>query len=159
MKIIIEGCDGVGKTTLAKKISELLNLEYQHDDAPRTYEEYYRELNNNIPRVYDRFFFGQFAGYQKEEERLVSKIELVDLVRLAKEKGVVIIVCTDSIDNIVKRFKHNDSDKEWMDKVGVGSVVEFVEKIQKGFLNIVLETDRDYINILDMSKIVNKENC
>lgn len=154
MKFIIEGCDGVGKTTFAKKIAKLFNLEYQHDSAPRTYEEYFRELNNGIPRVYDRFFFGQFAGYQSEDERLINKVELIDLLNLAKRNNVVIILCVDKVSNIVKRFKHNDSDVEWMNKMKVNSVVEFVGKIQRGFINIASEVGKSYVHFLDMSKIV-----
>lgn len=154
MKFVIEGCDGVGKTTFAKKIAELFNLEYQHDSAPRTYEEYFREINNGIPRVYDRFFFGQFAGYQKEEERLINRVELLNLIQEAKRNNVIVILCYDSVKDIVKRFKHNDSDIEWMNKMGVKSVKEFVEKIQTGFINIAKEVGKNYVHFLDMSKIV-----
>lgn len=156
MKIILEGVDGVGKTTLALKLSKALGLEYQHDSAPRSYQEYWKELNNNIPRVYDRFFFGQFAGYQSDKERLLTYPELYSLIQFAKDKGVVIIVCKDKVENIAKRFKHNNSDKFWMDKVGVKSVEEFIERIQSGFLEVA-KTGGEYINIIDMGDIVRVE--
>lgn len=156
MKIILEGVDGVGKTSLALKISKMMGLEYQHDSAPRTYEDYWQEMNNGIPRVYDRFFFGQFAGYQSSSERLLTYPELYSLMSLAKEKGIVVIVCYDKVENIVKRFKHNNSDQFWMDKVGVSSVEEFIEKIQGGFLAIA-KTAGGNVNFLDMANIVRIE--
>lgn len=157
MKIILEGVDGVGKTSLALKLAKLLNLEYQHDSAPRTYTEYWEELNNGIPRVYDRFFFGQFAGYQTDKERLLTYPELYSLVNFAKENGILIIVCYDKVENIVKRFKHNNSDKFWMEKVGVSSVEEFITKIQEGFLKMSTLGGNKTVNLLDMSKIVRIE--
>lgn len=156
MKIILEGVDGVGKTSLALKLSKLFNLEYQHDSAPRTYEEYWKELNNGIPRVYDRFFFGQFAGYQSEKERLINYPELYSLINFSKDNGILILVCHDKVESIAKRFKYNNSDKFWMDKVGVSSVEEFIERIQNGFLEVA-KLGGKAVQLLDMSGIVRIE--
>ena len=156
MKIILEGVDGVGKTSLALKLSKLFNLEYQHDSSPRTYNDYWEELNNDIPRVYDRFFFGQFAGYQSNEERLLTYPQLYSLINHAKENGILIILCYDKVESIVKRFKYNNSDKFWMDKMGVSSVEEFVEKIQNGFL-AVAKLGGKAVQFLDMSGVVRIE--
>lgn len=156
MKIIIEGVDGVGKTTLAKKIAELFNLEYCHDSKPRTFEEYKHELTWEDDKVYDRFFFGQFAGYQSESERLLDYRQLEELIHIAKEQGVVIIVCYDKVNRILKRFKHNDSDIEWMNKTGFKSVRAFIKSIQDGFLKIA-KLGGDYINYIDMSRLIPNE--
>lgn len=156
MKVIIEGVDGVGKTTLAKQIAKLFNLEYCHDSKPRTLKDYYEELTNGKDRVYDRFFFGQFAGYQSKSERLINKMELGALIEVCKEQGIPIIVCYDKVENILKRFKHNDSDVEWMKKTGFNSAEEFITRIQNGFLKIAKVGDT-YINYLDMSKVIPNE--
>ena len=156
MKVIIEGVDGVGKTTLAKKMAELFNLEYSHDSKPRTYKEYVEELSNGKDRIYDRFFFGQFAGYQSADERLVNNYELVSLLNYCQSNGIIVIVCYDKVENILKRFKYNDSDVEWMNKTGFNSAKEFITKIQEGFLNIA-KLGGTYINYLDMSKVIPSE--
>lgn len=157
MKVIIEGVDGVGKTTLAKQIAKLFNLEYCHDSKPRTYKEYAEELSNGKDRIYDRFFFGQFAGYQSESERLLDRHSLSQLIDMyCVGQGVVIIVCYDKVENILKRFKHNDSDIEWMKKTGFNSAEEFITKIQQGFLDIA-KIGGAYINYIDMSKVIPNE--
>lgn len=156
MKIILEGVDGVGKTSLALKLSKVFGLEYQHDSAPRSYEEYWKELNNDIPRVYDRFFFGQFAGYQSDKERLLTYPELYSLIQFSHDNSVMIIVCVDKVENISKRFKYNNSDKFWMDKVGVTSVEEFIEQIQDGFLEVAKLGGKS-VQFLDMSGIIRIE--
>ena len=78
-------------------------------------------------------------------------------VNFAKENGILIIVCYDKVENIVKRFKHNNSDKFWMEKVGVSSVEEFITKIQEGFLKMSTLGGNKTVNLLDMSKIVRIE--
>ena len=156
MKIILEGVDGVGKTTLAKKLAEVLRLEYCHDSKPRTYKEYLEELYNGKDRIYDRFFFGQFAGYQSAEERLISENDLRCLIDICKINGFPIILCYDKVENIVKRFKHNDDDKEWMEKTGFNNVEEFIRTIQTGFLDIA-KVGGNYVNYLNMGKVINKD--
>lgn len=152
MKVIIEGVDGVGKTTLAKHIAKMFDLEYNHDSCPRDFKAYKEELLNHKNRVYDRFFFGQFAGYQTKSETLLSKKELKKLINIAKDNGVIILLCYDSIDSIVKRFKNNGDDIKWMIKTGFNSVTDFVTHIQNGFLEIA-KVGGAYINYIDMSKV------
>lgn len=157
MKIIIEGCDGVGKTTLAQRLADMFNLQYSHDSCPRTFKEYQVEMLNGIPRVYDRFFFGQFAGYQTSKERILSIEELKELLNLAKEKGIIILLCYDKVENILKRFKHNEDDKIWMEKTGYASPEEFIQHIQEGFLKIA-ELGGDYINYICMEDVIKYDN-
>lgn len=85
MLIVLEGCDGTGKTTLAKLLQTCYNMEYIHCTAetPNNYEFFAdiikRSANTDI--VCDRFFWGQFV-YQKEEERHLTKDELFSLYTL-----------------------------------------------------------------------------
>ena len=72
MLIILEGCDGVGKTTLAKQLSKLLDAKIIHcsSTTPNTYEYFVSIIKaaetTNI--IADRFCYGQFV-YQNEYDR------------------------------------------------------------------------------------------
>ena len=98
MLIVLEGCDGTGKTTLAKLLQTCYNMEYIHCTAetPNNYEFFAdiikRSANTDI--VCDRFFWGQFV-YQKEEERHLTKDELFSLYALmntASKRNRIILV-------------------------------------------------------------------
>ena len=72
LKIIIEGCDGVGKTTLVNKIKDMFSVPFEvvHGtrETPNNLEYYLRLLSSEKPMIFDRFYMGQFI-YQTEEER------------------------------------------------------------------------------------------
>ena len=66
MNIVIEGCDGTGKSTIAKHLCEKLGLKYWHESQQRTFDEYKQmlEYSNRWVTggfVFDRFCFGQFV--------------------------------------------------------------------------------------------------
>lgn len=82
MLIVLEGCDGSGKTTLAKMLATLFDANIVHctTKTPNDYE-YFRQIiesskTKNI--IADRFCYGQFV-YQTEEER---KLDLPMLYKL-----------------------------------------------------------------------------
>lgn len=85
MLIVLEGCDGVGKTTLANTLKMCYNMKYMHctADTPNDYKFFkdiiLRGVHEDI--ICDRFFWGQFV-YQKPEERHLSKEELLKLYNL-----------------------------------------------------------------------------
>ena len=72
MLIVLEGCDGVGKTTLAKQLAKLLDAKIIHcsSTTPNTYD-YFLEIvkaSENANIIADRFCYGQFV-YQEEYDR------------------------------------------------------------------------------------------
>ena len=72
MLYILEGCDGSGKTTLAKCLATLLDAEIIHCSTHTvndiTFFNKIVEAARNRNIVADRFCYGQFV-YQTEEER------------------------------------------------------------------------------------------
>ena len=78
MNIVIEGCDGTGKSTLAKHICDRFGLRYWHESQPRSYDEYVSMLSCG-GTVFDRFCFGQFV-YNRPEDRKLSEAELNKLL-------------------------------------------------------------------------------
>lgn len=79
MLIVLEGCDGTGKTTLAKLLSAVLNAEIIHCST-RTKNDlnFFCDIidaakTKNI--IADRFCYGQFV-YQAENERPLNGVGL-----------------------------------------------------------------------------------
>lgn len=81
MLIVLEGCDGVGKTTVANELAKKLEggAEIIHctRETPNTYEYFqnliYRGQKENI--ILDRAMYGQFV-YQEHNERNLTMEQL-----------------------------------------------------------------------------------
>lgn len=77
MLIVLEGCDGTGKTTLAKQLATLLNAEIIHCSTKTTNDfEFFANIieasrQRNI--IADRFCYGQFV-YQEEKDRPLESL-------------------------------------------------------------------------------------
>lgn len=82
MLIVLEGCDGSGKTTLAKMLATLFDASIVHctTKTPNDYEYFRRIIESSKTKniIADRFCYGQFV-YQTEEER---KLDLPMLYKL-----------------------------------------------------------------------------
>lgn len=80
MLIILEGCDGTGKTTLAEKFkAKIPDAEIIHctRETPNTYE-YFRDIikdSRGKAIILDRAMYGQFV-YQEEADRPMTKEQL-----------------------------------------------------------------------------------
>lgn len=106
MKIILEGCDGTGKTTLAKILAEKYGLDIchctQHDAADY---DFYRQTLRKENVIWDRHtigeliyprIFGRQFKISPEDARLI--------VHYAKQEGVKMFVLTDDIEVIMERL-------------------------------------------------------
>lgn len=96
MLVILEGCDGTGKSTMAKRIASVLNADIIHcsTKTPNDYEFFHNiiEMSHYKNIVADRFFYGQFV-YQKPEERHLTMNELTKLEsEVLGVNGKIIIV-------------------------------------------------------------------
>lgn len=99
MLIIIEGCDGTGKTTLANQLANSLNATILHFGVELSQNPHIRGLflslversrTENI--IIDRFIHGQFI-YQKPEERVLSLHDLLEMEKyLIAEKALLFLV-------------------------------------------------------------------
>ena len=72
MLIVLEGCDGTGKSTLAKTLATILDAEIIHCSqyTPNDYSFFHSiiEASRTKNIIADRFCYGQFV-YQTEDER------------------------------------------------------------------------------------------
>lgn len=96
MLVVLEGCDGAGKSTLAEFLAKLLNADTVHCTAetPNDYEFFDNIISAAITKniIADRFCYGQFV-YQEKEDRRLSKDDLRVLeTRMLEADGKVIIV-------------------------------------------------------------------
>lgn len=102
MNIIIEGCDGTGKSTLAKYLCETLGLHYWHESEPRTLAEYQQMLSSGGV-CFDRFCFGQFV-YNLLEDRKMTEEELATLVASFPQTHTLLIYVDAPTEVIVNRM-------------------------------------------------------
>ena len=105
MKIILEGCDGTGKTTLAKILAERYGLDVCHctQDDPGDYE-FYRQTLRKENVIWDRHTLGELI-YPKIFERR-QKIGCEDarlLMHYAREGGAIVLVLTAEFEKILER--------------------------------------------------------
>lgn len=106
MNIVIEGCDGTGKSTIAKHLAERFNFYYWHESQPRTFDEYCQMLGGAGTRgiVFDRFCFGQFV-YNDPEERKLTPKELKKLVtEVFAQTGTILLYVDAKTDAIINRL-------------------------------------------------------
>lgn len=95
MMIVLEGADGVGKTTLAGLLANIMDAEILHETKPRPFAHYYQVIQQAKYRniIADRFFWGQFV-YQEPKERCLSLKQLRDLEREIVETNSKFIYVT-----------------------------------------------------------------
>lgn len=142
MNIVIEGCDGTGKTTLAKHLCERLGLYYWHESNPRNLEEYTSMLSSGGV-VFDRFCFGQFV-YNTEQERKLSLEELKYLVNDVFAKTHTLFIYVDlSTDNIIARL----NDRGEIADGHRADAVKWVKNIRGTYRELFDKTKVKYIEI------------
>lgn len=114
MKIIIEGADGTGKTTLARILANEYGLDYCHCTAsdPADYSFYLNTARkDNV--VWDRHTIGELI-YPEVFDR-PSKIGIEDarlVLAHAREQGTKIFVLTTQIDVIKDRLNKRGGEHE-----------------------------------------------
>lgn len=108
MLIVLEGIDGVGKTTLANLLSKTYDAGIIHAtrETPNDWA-WFNELmdlakDRNI--IMDRSFWGQFV-YQDPEERKLSWEQLHELEHRLYQEGGRIIYVTANTSDIIERLK------------------------------------------------------
>ena len=112
MKIVIEGCDGTGKTSVAKILAEKYGCDIVHmtGNDPRDYQFYYQSLRKEQV-VYDRNVLGEFVypyvfGRQKE----VRYGKLNRLMYFCRNNGVYFFVLTANRETCKLRLIEKDED-------------------------------------------------
>jgi len=128
MIYIIIGPDGSGKTSLSKKLSELLNYNIIHMDKPITetdklnmFNQYINILNNNDNIILDRAWYCEMVyGLIIRNKSYINLEQMYFLENLIKNKAII-IYCTDITQNLWNRciFRGEDYIKSFdiLDKI------------------------------------------
>lgn len=108
MLIVLEGIDGVGKTTLANLLSKTYDAGIIHAtrDTPNDWA-WFNEMmdlakDRNI--IMDRSFWGQFV-YQEPDERKLSWEQLHELEHRLDQEGGKLIYVTANTTDIIERLR------------------------------------------------------
>ena len=136
MNIVIEGCDGTGKSTLAQFLASKLGLRYWHESSPRNYEQYKQMLEYGGV-VYDRFCYGQFV-YNKPEERLLTLDELKKLQTEVFPATSTIVLYVDlNSEEILKRIQQR----------GESLSIKEIKNIRGTYRELFRNAKTEYINL------------
>ena len=142
MNIVIEGCDGTGKSSIAKHLCETLGLQYWHESQPRTFDEYKQMLEYG-GFVFDRFCFGQFV-YNTADQRRLSIEELKTLLAdVFPATGTVLLYADAHTDSIVQRLLQRGEGTEEIK----GEMVKYIKNIRGTYRSVLRESGAVYIEI------------
>lgn len=134
VKIILEGCDGTGKSTLAKRLADIHQLKIVSFSYPKTEDEkkhmvemYEDFLMNNDDCIMDRSWYSEMVyGPILRKEVNVTDADMVYLESLLLANGGgYVIHCTDKLSDLYKRLKRRGDDYlpidfNTIDKIRVG---------------------------------------
>lgn len=120
MKIILEGCDGTGKTTLAKILAEKYGLDIchctQHDAADYGF---YRQTLRKENVIWDRHTIGELIYPEVFGRKPQIGTEDARIITWkAKEEGVKIIVLTADLKTLIRRVaERGDEDPRIIERL------------------------------------------
>lgn len=120
MLFIIEGIDGSGKTTLAKRLIRRQSMRYEHHGQPRAHPliEYGIELEGYAPGtgedvVCDRHYLGELVyGPVYRGKTNLTPVMLAYLETYLKAKGAVLVLMDNDLATL--RQRHKDTGESFL---------------------------------------------
>lgn len=108
MLIVLEGCDGSGKTTIANNLKAVLpetKILHCTKETPNDFDFFSRiiEIGDSANVIADRFCYGQFV-YQSPEERKLTEEQLRKLELMMIEHKVKVVHVTAPVYTINARL-------------------------------------------------------
>ena len=153
MKVIIDGCDLVGKSTLIKKLKAYYNndrISYLHFSyRDRTDYDFYNMMLDKKDFISDRHFIDEMIYPDVfNRDGQLSDMDFLALLDKCKKEDIKIIILTISQDELLRRSKEREEEKE---------VQENLLKINRKFVELAIEHDLQIFNttINSFEEIVN----
>lgn len=107
MLIVLEGCDGVGKSTIARSLAKILNARIIHctTTTPNDYKFFKNiiDISKTQNIIADRFCYGQFV-YQTPAERHLTWEELTQLELDMAEAGAKVVYVKAGVGEVQRRL-------------------------------------------------------
>ena len=149
MRIILEGCDGTGKTTLAKILAEKYGLDVchctQHDAKDYSF---YRQTVRKDNVVWDRHTLGELIYpkiFNRKQEIGPEEARLV--MHYARKEGTKIFVLTCDHDVIMERLKKRNPPED-------NRILDNISKIDDSFK---FYAGHFFVPVIDTSKMTLQE--
>jgi thymidylate kinase len=115
MKIIVEGADGVGKTTIVNYLAEKFNLTKRHITSQdlNTFLFYYNLLEDNDNVIFDRHFIGEMIyPYLFNRKGNLTNEQFDILLNKALTEDTYIFIITADNDIIKQRLLERGDEPE-----------------------------------------------
>lgn len=145
MKIILEGCEGVGKTTFAQKLIIKYDLDYVHitNKDPNDYQ-FYKQTMRKEDVIYDRHLLGEMI-YPKIYNRKgnLNTRQLKKLLKFARKEKVHILILTTDLEIVQQRVAMRNKYKP-------DFIINALPKIHKEFFELGIKYG---IYLVDTSKM------
>jgi len=152
MQIILEGPDGIGKSTLCEYLKDNYKLDYIHNlaDNPNTLEYYLNQLNQYNNVVIDRGSISELV-YSNVYNRNI-RMPWDDQIKFLESFNGIYIICYASNYNDLKtRFmKRGDTDLVTENLREINGLYKFLARLLSEKFNNIFE--------LDISKYNNKKS-
>lgn len=131
--IILEGCDKTGKSTIAKKIHDLLGFKVVSCRQPTgdPYDEYVKKMKAvKESTVFDRWCYGELVyGPLYRGKSQLSPNQLRNLEWLATARNAVLVHCVDTAKNIRQRFI--DDKEDFAKLADVSTIIKSYKLVEK----------------------------
>ena len=151
MRIIIEGADGTGKTTLVKKLAKTYGLDSLNINRydPNNFN-FYLETLKKTNVIFDRHFIGEmiYPEVFNRKENL-NEEDFEWLLNYARENGIVIIILHTQEETLTKRQKPNEYPEVLNNIIEINK--RFKEIAEKYFIPLI---DVEQINYDDICELI-----
>lgn len=142
MKLIVDGCDLVGKSTLIKKLREKYNndrISYLHFSyRDRTDYDFYNTMLDKENFIADRHFIDEMIYPEIfNREGQLSELDFLKLLDKCNKEDIKIIILTISQDELLRRSREREEEKE---------IQENLLKINRKFVELAIEHELPIFN-------------